>query len=90
QEGFSAVEALPLVILVALIGVSGWFVYNNHRKTTTTKSSSVSNIQSSNQSNTYAGWKTYSWTAEGLTFKYPSSWVTINPQVSPSLQSPYR
>lgn len=36
QKGFSAVELVLVIVIVALIGVVGWLVYKNHHKTTAT------------------------------------------------------
>jgi|SRR3989344_6256642 len=35
ESGFSAVEVILVIIIVALLGIVGWFVYKNQNKTTT-------------------------------------------------------
>lgn len=35
ESGFSAVEVVLVLVIVALIGTVGWLVYKNHHKTTT-------------------------------------------------------
>lgn len=34
SDGFSAVETLLVLIIVAIVGFVGWYVYNAHKKTT--------------------------------------------------------
>lgn len=48
QSGFGAVEALLIVVIVALIGFVGWFVYNSNQKASNT-------INSANQANSNSG-----------------------------------
>jgi Tfp pilus assembly protein PilX len=42
QDGFSAVEAILVLVIVSLIGVVGFMVYNNHHKTVNATNSSDS------------------------------------------------
>jgi hypothetical protein len=35
ESGFSAIEAVVVLVIVVLIGTVGWLVYKNHHKTTT-------------------------------------------------------
>lgn len=46
QQGFSAVETVLVLVIIVLIGLVGWFVYNNHRKSTT---SNLATPQPANQ-----------------------------------------
>ncbi len=41
QDGFSAVETVLVVIVVVLIGVAGWLVYQNNHKKTETKTATT-------------------------------------------------
>lgn len=82
EKGFSAVELVLVLVIVALIGVIGWFVYKNHNKTTNNSSvSSTSNSSASTQPKTtsapdpYTGWQTYSSSSLGVSFKYPANWT---------------
>lgn len=77
QKGFSAVETILLVIIVGLIGFTGWYVYTSNGKANKTldQANSVQNstptVKESN--------KTYESTAiKGLSFKYPTSWILEN------------
>ena len=88
QRGFSAVEVVLVFVIVALIGVAGWLVYKNHHKITTTASTTTSttkpattstttnNTTSTQASNPYSGWQTY--TNSQVSFKYPSDWKASN------------
>lgn len=95
ESGFSAVEIVLVIVIVALVGTVGWLVYKNHHKTTTaalTTSSvtkPVPTIKTTTPAtvrpvNPYAGWKTYnSILNSGLSFKYPANWV-----FTPATQAP--
>lgn len=41
QSGFGAVETILVIIIIALAGVVGWFVYDRHNNKTTTPTSSA-------------------------------------------------
>ncbi len=41
EKGFGTVEIILIVVIVALIGVVGWFVYKNHNKTTSTSTTTA-------------------------------------------------
>jgi hypothetical protein len=96
EKGFSAVEVILVVVIVALIGVVGWFVYKNHNKTTNlnaatslsnkpaTTTPAKSTTATTQPSNPYAGWKTYhSILNSGLSFMYPPTW-----SFTPATQTP--
>jgi hypothetical protein len=72
EAGFSVIELVLALAIVVLIGISGWLIYRDHHKstTTTTKSTSVSTT-----SNPYAGWNTYTFSKEKLSFRYPTTWA---------------
>lgn len=79
QQGFGAVEAVLVLVIVILIGVVGWMVYKNHNKTTNNKTTaSNSSANTSPQTKTtqapdpYAGWQSYS--DSSVSFKYPTGW----------------
>jgi hypothetical protein len=92
QHGFSAVEALLILVIVGLIGFVGWYVLNTQKKTSdilkpvsnsTLKHKAKTTEQASfipNESGAYKDWKTYrSLLDSGLTFRYPSDWVVDIP-----------
>lgn len=77
ESGFSAVEVILALIIVALICVVGYMVYKNHHKTNTavaTKKSSSQTSTTSKPTNPYAGWLTCNDTTLGVHFRYPASW----------------
>jgi len=76
QKGFSAVEVILVLIIVALIGVVGWLVHKNNNTSATTKARpNVSTpTNTAPVSDTYSGRKQYCSAHEKSCFKYPSSW----------------
>jgi len=48
EKGFSFVELIIIIFVLALIGATGWFVYKEHHKSTTTNTSKVSGEISTN------------------------------------------
>src|SRR3989344_2360709 len=94
QKGFSLVEGLLILVIVGLLGGTGWYVWNARTKTTDTlnntdkASSSVSKYPKKEVQNSSAATKdpTSDWTAysnkEGsFSLKHPKSWIEAsNPQ----------
>jgi len=88
RTGFSVVEVLLIVVIIGILGFTGWFVY--HSKQAADKNLTVSNstvptykkqvkaTTSPTVSNPYAGWETATLKYEKLSFKYPSSWQISN------------
>lgn len=58
ERGFGTIKLLSIVVVIALIGVGGWLIYD--RATTTVTP--------------YAGWKTYTLKYEKTTFRFPPTW----------------
>jgi hypothetical protein len=84
EAGFSAIELVLVIVVVALIGISGWLVYEDHHKSTTTTTTTKS-TGNTITSNLYAGWKSFCSSSGGLCFKYPSNWKLDSTSViSPS------
>lgn len=84
SDGFSAFEAILVIIIIGLIVVVGYYVWHNNTKGTNDNTVSVattSTTQPKNQTseqakpNPYAGWKTYTLPVEKLSFKYPPTWA---------------
>ena len=84
ESGFSAVELILVIAVIALLGVVGWLVYKNNHKTAistalangtsvTTKTKTTST--SATTVNPYSGWQSYTLKYEKLSFKYPANWV---------------
>ncbi|HKR81646.1 MAG TPA: hypothetical protein VJR27_01460 [Candidatus Saccharimonadales bacterium] len=79
KEGFSIIEAIVIVLVVAVLGLAGWLVWrqgHQPKKTVNSSASQTSKQHSNTQiANPYAGWKTYR-LENGLSFKYPADWST--------------
>ncbi|MDB5163619.1 MAG: hypothetical protein JWS12_236 [Candidatus Saccharibacteria bacterium] len=90
QTGFSAVEGLLIATTVGVIGFVGWYVYQSRNKTntsynnvannqnaTTTKPSAATKPAATTPAvDVYAGWKTYTNSTYGFSYKYPTTWTT--------------
>jgi cytoskeletal protein RodZ len=85
QSGFSAVEALLVLIVIGILGFTGWFVY--HAKQTSDKNYSTAN---SSKTPTYKDKKTtsstdptqgklssYTLSSVSASFSYPSGWNSL-------------
>lgn len=95
ESGFSVVEIILILVIVALIGTVGWLIYKNQHKNSTAVKTANSNTKPTianktvtatpvQSVNPYAGWKTYnSILNSGLSFKYPANWV-----FTPATQAP--
>ncbi|HUD06300.1 MAG TPA: hypothetical protein VMR34_00265 [Candidatus Saccharimonadales bacterium] len=81
DSGFSAVELILAIVILALIGTVGWLVYKNHHKTTSASAATVStakpvysSTKTTTVTNPYTGWKSFCSSYGGLCLKYPSNW----------------
>lgn len=82
QKGFSAVEAIIILIVVGLLAFAGWYVWKKNNKDPEPKNESVaSQNQKKNETrpeekkvDPYAGWKSGELVYEKLTYKYPADW----------------
>ncbi len=79
QRGVAMVLELILVAVVAaVLAIVGYRYYQSRH---TAKPKSNSSAQTAKK-DPYAGWKTYTSTAEGISFKYPPTWMlTKDPMV---------
>lgn len=79
DKGFSVVELFLVLIIVALVGALGWFVYKDHNKATVTTNSTTSTQQTTTAQavSPYKGWKSYT-LGNAVSFKYPSTWSITN------------
>jgi prepilin-type N-terminal cleavage/methylation domain-containing protein len=91
QKGFSAVEVILVLVIVALIGTVGFMVYNNHKtktmpiaSTATTKTATTP-AKTTTAPDPYAGWQSYTLKYEKLAFKYPASWTIQDDSASQGL-----
>jgi len=76
QKGFSAVEAVLLLVVVGLIGFVGWYVWHSKNQTdkvlTTSQNSQIDSAKSNVDKNKLD--KTYTDAKDKLSFNYPSDW----------------
>lgn len=79
--GFSVIEALIALVVIAVIGLGGWMVWRHshqQKKAAATKTAApsadkkTSDMQSADP---YAGWKSYCDTELKACYKYPNDWV---------------
>lgn len=81
QKGFSIVEGLLILIIIGLIGGTGWYVWHSKQtadktySTVATTSSSVASTETQKKTDNYSGWSTCSDKADGVSFRYPSDWT---------------
>lgn len=87
NKGFGLLGILIVIVVLAAIGGTGVYIYHKQHKTRTTTAVTSSKAPSTTKSggtsvplatpaqNPYAGWKTCNDTADGVSFKYPQSWV---------------
>ena len=83
EHGFSGIEALLIVLVIAALTAVGLVVYQRHKPSRAKNSTAANQTQSTTQSqNTatsrpgpdpYAGWQTYS--NSDVSLKYPSEWT---------------
>lgn len=52
-----------------------WSANNNTNKTIDNTRKAAKSTGNAGQTDAYAGWKSYTWADQGLSFKYPSDWV---------------
>lgn len=79
SKGFTLVETLLVILVLAVIGFGGYYVWQNQHKDETkvssNKSTATKTETKSQSSDPYQGWKSYTLPYEKLSFKYPSDWT---------------
>lgn len=81
QHGFSIIELCLVILVIVVVCAVGLLSYKKFHRTIVVGPNNRPSISSS-------AWKTFNWTYEGLSIKYPSSWTTYNPQAPRNLQVP--
>jgi Tfp pilus assembly protein PilV len=85
ESGFSAVEIILVLVIVALLGVVGWFVYNrnqdNKSTNNTTSTTTTSTVTSPSTSTTTkpvdptGEWVVFTSSDKAFSVKYPKTWA---------------
>lgn len=84
-KGFSAIEGLLIIVIVGILGFTGWYVYNskqNADKSNTASTQVSSSTATKAAADPYAGWKTYTSTYEKSSYRYPSDWKSVAPKMT--------
>jgi Tfp pilus assembly protein PilV len=86
QSGFSAIEALLILVIVGIIGGTGWYVMHANKNTndtlnnsglgTATKSTKKASSVPAPQADPTASWTPYSSKTGKFSLKYPTTWAT--------------
>lgn len=81
HRGFSLPHLLLFIVILGLIGGTGWYVYNSNKKANKSldNASADTNLNlkkkagdEKTEADPYEGWKTYTTKYEKMSFKYPS------------------
>ncbi len=93
SRGFSVIEGFIILLVISLVGFSGWYVWRMNKKTEPVKQPSniptktndnIHGNQANKQVDPYEGWKTYNNTLYGISFKYPAEWKIDEGESNPS------
>lgn len=78
ETGFSVVEIVLVVVVIALIGTVGWLIYKNHHKTTVSSSTSNSAPKTTNTKTLTVtpsnSPQVFTANSYGFQFTYPQKW----------------
>jgi hypothetical protein len=69
-KGFGIIAAAILIAVTALLVFASWKVYDMWSKNATTSANSAQD-----QTDLYAGWKTYCHNVQPICFKHPAGWT---------------
>jgi Tfp pilus assembly protein PilV len=91
QAGFSIVETLLILVIISILGFTGWYVY--HAKQTSNKNYSTNNstvptykkkttAKAAATTDPYAGWRTATLKYEQVSYRYPADWTVTDTSAS--------
>jgi uncharacterized protein (UPF0333 family) len=89
QRAFSTVEALLIVIIIAIVGGTGYYVYNANKNVSDTYSAASQNVKHTSDKNTDKTLQTYIGKLGKVSFTYPANWIVqyntskADPNVAP-------
>jgi hypothetical protein len=94
QRGFAALEAVLIVIIIAMLGGVIWYVVKQNKDTGQTGSSSSSAMEQSTEKYkpTFSvpdGWKTYENQEYKISFAYPHDWKVDTKTKEPGQENSY-
>jgi type II secretory pathway pseudopilin PulG len=78
QKGFALMEGLLIILILAIIGFGGYYVWNSQKNTNKSLNNADKASQSISAANSSAAgnnFSTYNSTLGGFSFKYPSNWM---------------
>jgi len=79
DDGFSVVETLLLIVIIGILGFTGWYVYHAQKAANKDYSANPSvHVNTTKATSKYDGWKSYTTKYDKLSFKYPSDWQLID------------
>ncbi len=82
SKGFSIVEAVVILLVLALAGFGGWFVWHKHKNIASVQP----NTRTANKDTSVPdGWAQYTSKDGGVSFAYPSSWKVSDPKMVDSV-----
>jgi type II secretory pathway pseudopilin PulG len=80
-KGFSSIEGFLILVIILILAGVGYYVWHSTKNTNDIlNTAEKSNNASSNKAqkmitlDVYKDWKTYIWTSQGVSFKYPNNW----------------
>ena len=91
QAGFTALNLVLIVLLVAAIGAAAYFAYQNMQGSKSASASPTPRVLTPTPSpDPTANWKTYHSSYENASFKYPADWgYKVGPGLDPSSSGDY-
>lgn len=81
QSGFTAVETVLILVILAIIGFTAYYVLHTRQNANQTLANSVS---SGTTSTPYSGWKTYTNPGKTYSVEYPSGWSLSTTGAAPA------
>lgn len=78
QKGFALIEGLLIILILAIIGFGGYYVWHSQKQTDNSLTQANQVSQSKTSSNAYVSWQTYADPAKIYSVKYPGDWETYN------------
>ncbi|HSX05306.1 MAG TPA: hypothetical protein VLF69_02470 [Candidatus Saccharimonadales bacterium] len=88
QQGFATAEGLLVVVVLLILGFTGWFVWHSQKDASKTLNTTNTQTGAANKTSPYAGWKTFTSTAEKFSIRYPANWTEDNWSVTDCANGP--